>query len=69
MIQKIRPIEPHLLVKDPISRVALKPEGELKNITVYWRRRLNEKSVVVVEESTGTIATSRKRAETNEEER
>ena len=55
-VQKIKPASDDLIIRDPITKTPLSIKGEMKPFIgidgVYWRRRLKDKSVVVVVEST-----------------
>ncbi|MEN6375327.1 MAG: DUF2635 domain-containing protein [Smithella sp.] len=44
----IKPAQPGLLVRDPITGVPLAADGERKPRSTYWIRRLNNKDVVEV---------------------
>lgn len=44
----IKPISENLIVRDPITKNILPPTGDYKPFNSYWRRRINDGSVVVV---------------------
>lgn len=44
---KIKP-SPGLLVRDPETREPLKKSGEEKERSCYWIRRINDKSVILM---------------------
>jgi hypothetical protein len=46
----LKPSRAGLLVRDPVSKRPLKEEGESKQISSYWARRITCGDVVVVEE-------------------
>ncbi|MEC4729000.1 DUF2635 domain-containing protein [Shewanella sp. D64] len=43
---KIKPASETLLVRDPLTREALAQKGESKPRNVYWLRRLQDGSVI-----------------------
>lgn len=50
----IKPSQKNIIIRDPITRSPLSTEGEWKTLHgregVFWRRRLNDGSAVVVEQ-------------------
>lgn len=46
-VLKLIPKHKGLIVRDPITKSILPIEGELKPLTKYWRRRINEGSVAI----------------------
>jgi len=54
-ILKLKPAHKGLIVRDPITQAALPEDGVLKPVRGvdgrYWRRRLNDGSVIVVDET------------------
>lgn len=47
---KVKPAYKGLIVRDPISKNILPESGDLRSMTSYWRRRIMDGSVIVVEE-------------------
>ena len=47
---KIKPAQPHLIVRDPAGYMPLPAEGAMKNLNSYWLRRIADGSVVEVVE-------------------
>lgn len=47
---KIKPASKGLLVRDPITRNPLDMKGELKPRNTYWLRRVQDASVVLMDE-------------------
>jgi|GEM_PF-2523977 len=45
---KIKPSDSKLVVRDPKSKKKLEADGEIKNLSSYWRRRIKDGSVVKV---------------------
>ena len=43
---KIKPKVPGTVVRDPVTFLKLKDDGEEKNINSYWLRRMHDGSVV-----------------------
>jgi len=48
---KLKPSKSGLIVRDPVSKKTLADEGEVKQLSSFWQRRINDGDVVVVGES------------------
>jgi len=53
----------NFLVRDPVTKAHLKPEGEVKPRNNYWLRRLASGEVVEVEQQGGRQAIETKKQE------
>lgn len=54
----VRPARPNLIVRDPDTREALPVEGAVVPASTYWRRRLTDCDVVLVERAAESPATA-----------
>ena len=44
----LKPVD-GLLIRDPKTRQVLSKDGELKDLTIFWKRRIKDKSVIPFE--------------------
>lgn len=46
--ETLRPTNPATLVRDPGTAIPLNPNGDKKTLNTYWRRRIRDKDVEIV---------------------
>lgn len=49
---KVKPVVPGAIIRDPVTRRPLPQEGGEVQDNIFWRRRLRDGEVVLVEAST-----------------